>query len=124
MLLTEWSTEENNNNTPQTNRESSVLSNTSSQTATEHQQPLDNYLVTFLIHIITPLLRPRQRLALNASTLDRYLSDLLPQYTTPFISLSILDKISLLKDIQDLHLESMDETFVALKGEKSAKDMV
>ncbi|KAI9354961.1 hypothetical protein BD770DRAFT_391799, partial [Pilaira anomala] len=122
LLLTEWSTEENNNNTPQTNRESSVLSNTSSQTATE-QQPLDNYLVTFLIQIITPLLKPRQRLTLNASTLDQYLSYLLPQHNNPFISLSILDKISLLKDIQDLHLESTDETFVALKGEKSAKDM-
>lgn len=79
-------------------------------------------MVQFLIQIIAPLLN--QRLTLNVNNLDRHLSRLFPQYSTPFVSLSILDKISLLKDIQNLHLRNLDDKFVSFKNEKSAEEMV
>lgn len=110
LLLDKW-------DSSQTERESSVSSSTS-----QPEQALDNYLVQFLIQIIAPLLN--QRLTLNVNNLDRHLSRLFPQYSTPFASLSILDKISLLKDIQDLHLRNLDDKFVSFKNEKSAEEMV
>ncbi|GAA5809488.1 hypothetical protein MFLAVUS_002896 [Mucor flavus] len=109
LLLDKW-------DSSQTERESSVSSSTS-----QPEQALDNYLVQFLIQIIAPLLN--QRLTLNVNNLDRHLSRLFPQYSTPFASLSILDKISLLKDIQDLHLRNLDDKFVSFKNEKSAEEM-
>ncbi|KAI8068973.1 hypothetical protein BDF21DRAFT_454578 [Thamnidium elegans] len=109
LLLEKW-------DKSQIGRESSVSSNTS-----QPELPLDNYIVQFLIQIIAPLLN--RRITLNVNNLDQHLSRLFPQYSTPFASLSVLDKISLLKDIQDLHLQNLDDKFVSFKNEKPAEEI-
>jgi hypothetical protein len=49
---------------------------------------------------------------------------LFPDYEgISFRSLNIVDKIQLLKAIQDLHVESTDEKFIAFKNEKEAENL-
>lgn len=109
LLLEEWSTDQD-----EFKRESSVVSNTSSQPELQ----LGSFLVNFLIQIIRPLVK-KKKTGLDANTLDQYLFKLFPEQSeSSFKNKTILEKIKILKDIQDLHMESADEKFIALKNEQ------
>lgn len=99
-------------------RESSILSTASSQPDRKKES---KYLQSFLTLILSPLLKTRQR----QLSLDQQIVIVFPEYKdTTFTSLNIMDKIRILKRIQDLHMESDDEKFITFKNENQADNLV
>lgn len=106
----------------QEDREQSVLSTTSSidDTPTKSSQ----FIADFLVHIIRPLVQ-KKKTGLNVDTVNEYLWTLLPHYgQADFNERPVLEKIKILKEIQDLHMEGTDEEINALKNENSPEDLV
>lgn len=105
----------------QEDREQSVLSTTSSIDDTPSKS--NQFLAEFLVQIIRPLVQ-KKKTGLNVDTVNEYLCALLPHYgQTDFNERPVLEKIKILKEIQDLHMEGTDEEINALKNENSPEDL-
>lgn len=106
----------------QEDRETSVLSTSSS--SVDDSSISSQFLADFLVQIIRPLVQ-KKKTGLNSNTVNDYISTLLPRYgQTKFNDRHILEKIKILKGIQDLHMEGTDEKMNALKNENSPQDLV
>ncbi|CAO3657571.1 unnamed protein product [Mucor hiemalis] len=105
----------------QEDRETSVLSTSSS--SVDDSSISSQFLADFLVQIIRPLVQ-KKKTGLNSNTVNDYISTLLPHYgQTKFNDRHILEKIKILKGIQDLHMEGTDEKMNALKNENSPQDL-
>ncbi|CEP19650.1 hypothetical protein [Parasitella parasitica] len=100
-------------------RESSVLSQQSSQSGGE-SLPVRNYLANFMVHIISPLLTPRQQTLINQDNYEQFVADVFPDYSN-FANMHIIDKIKVLKSIEMAHVEIADPDLLALQVDKSSK---
>ncbi|KAI8992405.1 hypothetical protein BDB01DRAFT_778365 [Pilobolus umbonatus] len=69
----------------------------------------------FIIQVVSPLLEPHERNQIQAQNYEHYLFQLFPGYGDSMDSLSISDKISLLKDIADVNIERMSSYFSKVK---------
>jgi hypothetical protein len=82
-----------------------------------------NRLPNFIIAVIKPLLSARRRSTINENNYQEFLQKLFPDIAK-FNELNLLEKIKLLKRIEQTYIETMDEQFIAAKEKKSPGELV
>jgi hypothetical protein len=88
----------------------------------------DDFIETFLIQAISPFLGPEQKKKISMYNFEKYLRSTFPhlfsQEITSFYQLNIMEKISLLKDIEDRTIDAPTEQFQSWKADSSPDDLV
>lgn len=88
------------------------------------QQDSNEFLKQFMCHVLTPLLNSHQRRAINPDNYEQYLFTLFPEFGPKFQKLHIVDRIQLLKRIEEAHLENSSEDFLAWKNSMDVNELV
>ncbi|CEG68249.1 hypothetical protein RMATCC62417_04546 [Rhizopus microsporus] len=87
------------------------------------QQDSNEFLKQFMCHVVTPLLNSHQRRAINPDNYEQYLFTLFPEFGPKFQKLHIVDRIQLLKRIEEAHLENSSEDFLAWKNSMDVNEL-
>ncbi|RCH89337.1 cat eye syndrome chromosome region, candidate 2 [Rhizopus azygosporus] len=87
------------------------------------QQDSNEFLKQFMCHVLTPLLNSHQRRAINPDNYEQYLFTLFPEFGPKFQKLHIVDRIQLLKRIEEAHLENSSEDFLAWKNSMDVNEL-
>ncbi|KAI8080809.1 uncharacterized protein B0P05DRAFT_539685, partial [Gilbertella persicaria] len=99
-------------------RESSI----SSESSISNEQPSKN-LATYMICFIKPLLTQRRYQSIHVHNYDESIHHLFPAYNS-FFTLNVVQKIDLLKAIEQAYMELSDEKLQVLKSEDLIPDMM
>ncbi|KAI8884192.1 hypothetical protein K501DRAFT_332858 [Backusella circina FSU 941] len=87
----------------------------------------DDFIETFLVQVISPFLGPEQKKKISIFNFERYLRATFPEYfseeTVSFYQLDMMEKINLLKAIEDRTVDLQTEQFQAWKAESSSDDL-
>ncbi|ORE02591.1 hypothetical protein BCV72DRAFT_265106 [Rhizopus microsporus var. microsporus] len=87
------------------------------------QQESNEFLKQFMCHVLTPLLSSNQRRAINPDNYEQYLFTLFPEFGPKFQKLHVVDRIQLLKRIEEAHLENNSEDFLAWKNSMDVNEL-
>lgn len=88
------------------------------------QQESTEFLKQFMCHVLAPLLNLHQRRAIDPSNYEQYLFALFPEFGPEFQKLHVVDRIQLLKRIEEAHLENSSEDFLAWKNSMNVNELV
>lgn len=88
------------------------------------QQDSNEFLKQFMCRVLTPLLNTHQRRAINPDNYEQYLFTLFPEFGPKFQKLHVVDRIQLLKRIEEAHLENSSEDFLAWKNSMDVNELV
>ncbi|CEG84504.1 hypothetical protein RMATCC62417_18298 [Rhizopus microsporus] len=87
------------------------------------QQESNEFLKQFMCHVLTPLLNSNQRRTINPNNYEQYLFTLFPEFGPKFQKLHVVDRIQLLKRIEEAHLENNSEDFLAWKNSMDVNEL-
>lgn len=77
-----------------------------------------------MILVITPLLSNNQKSKINVDNYEDHLLKAFPAHKTRFSEMKLMEKVKLLKEIEDWYMETGNESFTEFKNEVSAEDLV
>lgn len=89
----------------------------SSVSSTASQLPNSRFLSTFIILAVKPLLTQRQKYKINAENYEDYLAKVYTKSRAPFSELTLMEKVKLLKALEDMYMETDNESFLSFKNE-------